>query len=31
MRSAITGGRVTVETLGAELVVDAIYRNSSIG
>lgn len=24
-------GRVTVETLGAELVVDAIYRNSSIG
>lgn len=30
MRSAIIGGKVTVETLGAELVVDSIYRNSSI-
>jgi len=30
MRSAIVGGRVPVETLAAELVVDTIYRNSSI-
>jgi len=30
MRVAITGGRVTVESLGAELIVDAIYRNSTI-
>jgi Uma2 family endonuclease len=30
MRVAIAGGRITVESLGAELVVDAIYRNSSI-
>ena len=30
MRVAITGGRTTVESLDAELVVDAIYRNSAI-
>ncbi len=30
MRVAITGGRIVVEALGAELVVDTIYRNSSI-
>lgn len=30
MRVAIAGGRVIVESLGAELVIDAIYRNSSI-
>ena len=30
MRAAIAGGRVIVESLGAELVVDTIYRNSSI-
>lgn len=30
MRAAITGGRVSVESLGAELIVDTIYRNSSI-
>ncbi|HET7499360.1 MAG TPA: Uma2 family endonuclease [Kofleriaceae bacterium] len=30
MRVAIAGGRTTVEALGAELAVDAIYRNSSI-
>ena len=30
MRVAITGGRVAVESLGAELIVDAIYRNSSV-
>jgi Uma2 family endonuclease len=30
MRVAIAGGRVTVESLGAELLVDTIYRNSSI-
>lgn len=30
MRSAISGGRLTVETLGAELVVDTVYRNSTI-
>jgi Uma2 family endonuclease len=30
MRVAIAGGRVTVESLGAELSVDTIYRNSSI-
>lgn len=29
-RVAIAGGRISVETLGAELIVDAIYRNSSI-
>jgi Uma2 family endonuclease len=29
-RVAIAGGRVTVESLGAELVVDAIYRASAI-
>jgi len=30
MRVAIAGGRISVEALGAELIVDAIYRNSSI-
>lgn len=30
MRVAITGGRIVAESLGAELIVDAIYRNSSI-
>jgi Uma2 family endonuclease len=30
MRVAIGGGRIAVESLGAELIVDAIYRNSSI-
>ena len=30
MRVGIAAGRVTVETLEAELVVDAIYRNSSL-
>jgi Uma2 family endonuclease len=30
MRVAIAGGHVTVESLGSELLVDAIYRNSSI-
>jgi Uma2 family endonuclease len=30
MRSAIGSGRITVEALSAELVVDVIYRNSSI-
>jgi hypothetical protein len=29
-RSAIAGARVRVETLEAELDVDAIYRNSSV-
>ncbi len=29
-RSAIVGGKVGVESLGTELVVDTIYRNSSI-
>ena len=29
MRVAITGGKI-IETLGPELVVDAIYRNSSV-
>ncbi len=29
-RVAITGGRVTVESLGAELIVDQIYRASAI-
>lgn len=29
-RVAISGGRIGVESLGAELLVDAIYRNSSI-
>ena len=30
MRVAIGGGRIAAESLGAELIVDAIYRNSSI-
>jgi Uma2 family endonuclease len=30
MRAAIAGGRVAVPSLGAELNVDSIYRNSSI-
>lgn len=30
MRVAITGGRVAVESVGAELIVDTIYRNASI-
>ena len=30
MRAAISGGCVAVDSVGAELVVDAIYRNSSI-
>ena len=30
MRVAIAGGRITVESLGAELIVDAIYRNASV-
>ena len=30
MRSAIAGGRVTLESLPAELIVDEVYRNSSI-
>jgi Uma2 family endonuclease len=30
VRSAITGGSVKVESLGVELVVDTVYRNSSI-
>jgi Uma2 family endonuclease len=30
IRSAIAGGTVRVESLGADLVVDVIYRNSSI-
>jgi len=30
MRVAIAGGRVAVESVGAELIVDTIYRNSSI-
>lgn len=30
MRVAIAGGRVSVESFGAELIVDTIYRNSSI-
>jgi Uma2 family endonuclease len=29
-RTAIAGGKIAVETVGAELVVDAIYRGSSI-
>jgi Uma2 family endonuclease len=29
-RVAITGGKVAVETLGTELVVDAVYRQTSI-
>lgn len=29
-RVAITGGKVAVETLGTELVVDSVYRQSSI-
>lgn len=30
MRSAIAGGRVAIEELGSELVVDEVYRNSAI-
>ncbi len=30
MRVAIAGGRIAIESLGAELIVDTIYRNSSI-
>lgn len=30
MRVAIAGGKVTIDALGAELVVDEIYRNSSV-
>jgi Uma2 family endonuclease len=30
MRVAIAGGRIAVESLGAELIIDTIYRNSSI-
>jgi Uma2 family endonuclease len=30
MRVAIAGGRTAVESLGAELIVDAIYRHSSV-
>jgi len=30
MRVAIGGGRITIESLDAELIVDAVYRNSSI-
>ncbi len=30
MRVAIAGGRMAVDSLGTELVVDSIYRNSSI-
>lgn len=30
MRVAIAGGRVAVEALGTELVVDAVYRNSAV-
>jgi len=30
MRVAIAGGRIAVESLGAELIVDAIYRHSSV-
>lgn len=30
MRVAISGGRVAVESLGTELIVDAIYRRSAI-
>ncbi len=30
LRTAIAGGRVQVETLAVELVVDSIYRNSSV-
>jgi len=30
MRAAIAGGTIAVESIGAELVVDKIYRNSSI-
>jgi Uma2 family endonuclease len=30
MRVAIAGGRIVAESLGAELIVDSIYRNSSI-
>lgn len=29
-RVAIAGGRIAIESLGAELVVDSVYRNSSI-
>ena len=30
-RVAISGGRVAVQALGAELAVDAVYRNSAVG
>ena len=30
MRVGIAGGRVQVESLGTELIVDAVYRHSSI-
>ena len=30
IRAAISGGRVAIETLGTDLVVDLIYQNSSI-
>jgi Uma2 family endonuclease len=30
LRVAIAGGKVTIETLGAELAVDAVYRGSSV-
>jgi Uma2 family endonuclease len=30
MRSAITGGMIRVETLAVDLIVDLIYRNSSV-
>lgn len=30
MRVAIAGGRITAESLGAELIVDTIYRNASV-
>ena len=30
MHAAISGGRIAIESLGAELIVDAIYRNSLI-
>lgn len=31
IRVGIAGGRVGIEALGAELVVDAIYRNAAVG
>jgi Uma2 family endonuclease len=30
MRVAIAGGHITAESLGAELIVDTLYRNSSV-